>query len=242
MSPTPKNPYREAPRTRSPWPVLALLIAAAGCGGGTDGTPTAPPPAPAPTPPPAPPPITVAGTVRASGGPTPAVAGAVVRARNLDTGAVDGEATTDMDGSYAIGGLRGDRYSIEVMPPSGYVAAAPVLVHRPESGGLELSADLSLYYYTLPEGAATALPAGRLIYKPANFFDLEGKTVTFTPDGDGYTVAVDGPDWEQPGPAASTHRLNGDLRQFAIVDLPFSFSFAGATWNRVYANGNGNIS
>ena len=227
---------------RVPWPVVALLIAAAGCGGGTDGTPVAPPAAPAPTPPPPPappgqptgirvvdvgldflvwawdpvegatsyeahafpdgtppserppllvtveptfradglepgtvmgilvrairetaagravgpwsdqgtgetltpppPPMTVTGTVRASGGPASVVAGAVVQARNLGTGAVDGEATTDMDGSYAIEGLRGDRYSIEVMPPSGYLSAAPVLVNRPESGDLELSADI----------------------------------------------------------------------------------------------------
>ena len=330
------------PVNRTPWPLIALLIAAAGCGGGADGTPAAPPTAPAPTPPPAPeppgqptgirvvdvgvdflvwawdpvegatsyeahafprgtpsserpplqvtveptfradglepgavmgffvrairetaggravgpwsdrgtgetlmppaPPMTVTGTVRGSGGPASVVAGAVVRARNLGTGAVDGEATTDMDGSYAIEGLQGDRYSIEVMPPSGYLSATPVLVNRPESGDLELSADFSLLYYTLPDGAVTALPAGRLIYKPANFFDLEGKTVTFTPDGDGYAVAVDGLSWEQPGPTATTHQLLGDRHQFEVVDLPFPFPFAGSMWNRVYANANGHIS
>ena len=327
---------------RVPWPVIALLIAAAGCGGSTDGTPVAPPTAPEPPPPPPPappgqptgirvvdvgldflvwawdpvegatsyeahafpdgtppserppllvtveptfradglepgtvmgilvrairetaggravgpwsdqgtgetltpppPPMTVTGTVRASGGPASVVAGAVVQARNLDTGAVDGEATADMDGSYAIAGLRGDRYSIEVMPPSGYLSAAPVLVNRPESGDLELSADILLRYYTLPDGAVTALPAGRLIYKPANFFDLEGKTVTFTPNGDGYAVAVDGLSWEQPGLAASTHQLLGADHQFEVVDLPFPFPFAGGTWNSVYANANGHIS
>ncbi len=192
--------------------------------------------------PPPSPPMTVTGTVRASAGPVSVVAGAVVRARNLDTGAVEGEGTTDMDGAYAIEGLRGNRYSIEVMPPSGYLSPAPVLVNRPESGELQLSADLSLHYYTLPEGTATALPAGGLIYKPANLFDLEGKFVSFTPDGDGYAVAVEDLNWEQPGPAALAHQLRGDHRQFAVVDLPFSFSFAGATWNRVYANANGHLS
>ena len=331
---------------RAPWPVVLLLIAAAGCGGGTDGTPAAPstpasqlaiPPAtaaqaPAPpgqptgirvvdvgtdfivwawdpvetatgyeahafphgtppaerpalrvtveptfradglepdtvmgffvrairetaggraygpwsegigrTLPPPPPPMTVSGTVRASGGPAPVVAGAVVRASNLDSGAVDGQATTDMDGFYTIGGLRGHRYSIEVTPPSGYFSAA-VLVNRPESGDLEVSADVSVHYYTLPDGTATALPAGRLIYKPANFFDLEGKTVTFTPDGDRYAVAVDRLSWEEPGLAASTHPLDGETHQFAMVDLPFPFAFAGSTWNRVYANANGHLS
>ena len=186
--------------------------------------------------------MTVTGTVRASGGPTSVVPGAVVQARNLGTGAVDGETTTDMDGSYAIEGLRGDRYSIEVMPPSGYLSAAPVLVNRPESGDLELSADFSLLYYTPPDGVVTALPADRLIYKPANFFDLEGKTVSFTPNGDGYAVAVDGLSWEQPGLAASTHQLLGADHQFEVVDLPFPFPFAGGTWNSVYANANGHIS
>lgn len=345
--PLPNHRHREAPRARTtgfvntaPWPVVLLLIAAAGCGGGTDGTPVAPATAPAPTLPPAPPgqptgirvvdvgvdflvwawepvenatgyeahafptgtptserpplqvtvepvfqadglepdtvmvlfvrairetaggravgpwsdpgtgetlpppspPMTVTGTVRATGGPVSVVAGAEVRARNLGTGAVDGEATTGMDGSYAIEGLRGDRYSLEVMPPSGYLSPAPVLVNRPESGELELSADLSLHYYTLPDGTATALRAGRLIYKPANFFDLEGKSVTFTPDGDGYAVAVEDLNWEQPGPAAIAHRLRGGPRAFVVVDLPFSFSFTGSIWNRVYANANGHLS
>ena len=192
-------------------------------------------------PPPAPP-MTVTGTVRASGGPAPVVVGAVVRASNLDSGAVDGQATTDMDGSYAIGGLRGHRYAIEVTPPSGYLSATPALVTRRESGELELRSDLSLHYYTLPDGTATALPAGGLIYKPANFFDLEGKSVTFTPEGEGYAVAVEDLDWEQPGPAAVAHQLRGTDRQSVLVDLPFSFSFAGASWNRVYANANGHLS
>ena len=59
------------------------------------------------------------------------MANATVRATNLRTGAVDGEATTDLDGAYAIEELPGDRYSIEVIPPSGYLSAAPVLVARP---------------------------------------------------------------------------------------------------------------
>jgi len=187
--------------------------------------------------------MTVTGTVRATGGPASVVAGAVVRASSLETGAVDGEATTGIDGSYAIAGLRGHRYSIEVTPPSGYLSAA-VFIGRPESGALELSADISLHYYTLPQGTVTALPAGRLIYKPANLFDLEGKSVTFTPDGDGYAVAVDSLNWEPPGLTAATHQLPGTRqhRPFVAVDLPFPFSFAGATWNRVYANANGHLS
>ena len=189
--------------------------------------------------------MTVSGTVRATGGPASMVAGAVVRATNLDTGASDGEATTDMNGSYTIQGLRGDRYSIEVTPPSGYLSVAPVHVTRPESGDPEVSANFSLLYYTPADGAVTTLPAGRLILKPANYFDLEGKTLTFSPNGtDGYVVAVSGPTWEEPGrsPAVATSHGSGEDHDLVAVDLPFPFSFAGRTWTRVYANANGHIS
>ena len=49
----PNSPQMVAQVNRTPWPLIALLIAAAGCGGGTEGTPLALPTTP--TPPPAPP-------------------------------------------------------------------------------------------------------------------------------------------------------------------------------------------
>ena len=90
-------------------------------------------------------------------------------------------------------------------------------------------------------GVVTTVPAGGLIRKPANFFDLEGTTVTFTPnDQDDYAVAVGDLDWRDPGPGTATRlaHWSGHL----AVDLPFPFPFAGRTWTRVYANVNGNIS
>ena len=48
------SPQMVAQVNRTPWPLIALLIVGAGCGGGPDGTSVAPPTAPAPTPPPAP--------------------------------------------------------------------------------------------------------------------------------------------------------------------------------------------
>ena len=50
----PHSPQMAAQVNRMPWPLIALLIVGAGCGGGPDGTPVAPPTAPTPTPPPAP--------------------------------------------------------------------------------------------------------------------------------------------------------------------------------------------
>ena len=90
-------------------------------------------------------------------------------------------------------------------------------------------------------GVVTTVPAGGLIRKPANFFDLEGTTVTFTPNDAGeYAVAVGDLDWRDPGPGTATRfdHWSGHL----AVDLPFPFPFAGRTWTRVYANVNGNIS
>ena len=111
-------------------------------------------------------------------------------------------------------------------------------------------------------GSVTTVPAMGLISKPANLLDLEGTTVTFTPDGaDAYTVAVGPLTWEDPGGARaqafseparrrpspfddrSRLRTASDVRrEDSVVDLPFSFPFAGRTWTRIYANVNGNIS
>ena len=93
-------------------------------------------------------------------------------------------------------------------------------------------------------GSVTTVPAGALIRKPANLFDLEGKTLTFSPDGSGaYTVKVGGLIWDDPGSGESGTR-SSELRGHdgLAVDLPFPFPFAGRTWTRIYANGNGNIS
>ena len=45
-------------------------------------------------------------------------------------------------------------------------------------------------------GKVTPVPAAGLVSRPGNFFDLEGKTVTFTPDGAGrYRVRTDALTW-----------------------------------------------
>ena len=202
---------------------------------------------PAPTPPPTAP-LTVSGTVRWSQDPASGVEGAVVRATNLDTGQVDGEATTDRSGAYAIGDLPGDRYAIEITPPPGYRGAAPEHVSRPATGSLELRVDFALPVDTPLAGAVTAVPATGLIAKTANFFDLEGRTVTFTPDGEGrYAVETGSLTWVATGAATSRvvnfapvvdphHHFHGFGRTWAeasstgkstVVRLPFGFPFAG---------------
>ena len=91
--------------------------------------------------------------------------------------------------------------------------------------------------------AVIPIPAEGLILKSANYFDLEGKTLTFTPNtAGGYAVEASGPSWEEPGPAAVAHDLSGDHTDYVRVELPFSFPFADRTWPRVYANMNGHLS
>ena len=87
------------------------------------------------------------------------------------------------------------------------------------------------------------MPASELILMPANLFDLEGKTLTFSPDSAGRYAVTDGNlGWEEPGPAAATYRLSGEGLEHVAVDLPFSFSFGHQSWMRIYANANGHLS
>ncbi len=93
------------------------------------------------------------------------------------------------------------------------------------------------------DGVST-LPAGKLILKTANPFDLNGKTLSFTPDDNGsYDVTVDELDWIEPGFGAdsSSHPM-WNWSTFADLTLPFDFSFAGQSWSRIYVNAGGNIS
>jgi len=97
------------------------------------------------------------------------------------------------------------------------------------------------------EDFVVALPLEGLVTKPANLFNLEGKTLRFTPQKNGgYTV--------ESLPTSKTVPCDQLLRdEDAVKDtvfeargwavpLAFSFPFAGKTWQRLYVNRNGNIS
>ena len=113
-------------------------------------------------------------------------------------------------------------------------------------------------------GKVTAIPATGLVRRQASFFDLEGRTVTFTPAGAGaYSVHVGPLTWvetdaatrrsfdlsepadEPPSPFDDRFRPRfrwnsggEDLR----IAPSFAFPFAGRTWTHVHANTNGNVS
>ena len=185
--------------------------------------------------------LTVSGVVRWSDGGV--VKGAVVRARNLATGQVVAEATTDGAGSYRIERLTDKRYQIEVTTPSGFSHKVPERIERQSADDpAERTFDVPLPISAQAGAAVAIVPAGDLVRKAASFFDLEGKTVTFTPAGEnGYTVTVGGLEWDAAVASGARTQLHY-YKHYVTVDLPFPFPFAGRTWTRVYANGTGNLS
>jgi hypothetical protein len=75
--------------------------------------------------------------------------------------------------------------------------------------------------------------AGALVQKPGNYFDLENKTLRFTPaDGGGYTLQALALQWQEGGSA-----IEG-----TAVSLPFAFPFGEKTWEQVHVNPTGTIS
>jgi hypothetical protein len=83
-----------------------------------------------------------------------------------------------------------------------------------------------------------------LIRKPANLFDLEGKTLRFLPqEGGSWKVETTAPARLEACattlPAARGGMFGGHGWR---VELPFAFPFAGKAWRALYVNNNGNIS
>jgi hypothetical protein len=85
------------------------------------------------------------------------------------------------------------------------------------------------------------MPIEGAVQKPANLFDLEGKTLRFTPGADGsYTVqALSSADVVEC-PTELRDSSTWPIRSWAIP-LPFRFPFAGRTWERVFVSIRGNI-
>lgn len=94
-------------------------------------------------------------------------------------------------------------------------------------------------------GPISVLPADGLIEKPANYFDLEGRMLRFTPaSSNGYSLAVlPAVETAPRGTRLSIGNALGQYNNYGwSVPLGFSFPFAGATWSQLYVNLNGSLS
>ena len=174
-------------------------------------------------------------TVTLSASPTSIERGESTTLTWSSTNAESAELEPDI-GAVAVSGTRRvspnvtTTYRITVRGADGQTATAAVTVSVAEPDGMTVL------------GKVTALPAGDVVRRPARFFDLEGRTITFTPDGEGrYAVQAGSLTWVETSAATGpVFDLWG--RKSAAVDLPFGFPFAGRTWTRVHANTNGNVS
>jgi hypothetical protein len=97
------------------------------------------------------------------------------------------------------------------------------------------------------------LPVGSLLTREASFFDLTGRSLRFTPDGDGYRLAVLPAGFREDfGPELGEadlpdEPLSGRLRDQPMarswkVDVPFDLPFGGSQWRSLWVNSTGTIS
>ena len=178
-------------------------------------------------------------TVTLSASPTSIERGESTTLTWSSTNAESAELEPDI-GEVAVSGTRRvspevtTTYRITVRGSDGQTATAAVTVSVAEPDSMTVL------------GKVTALPAGDVVHRPARFFDLEGRTVTFTPDGEGrYTVRTDSLTWVETSSSTGTvfDLSTGSWRgKSAQVSLPFGFPFAGRTWTSVHVNTNGNVS
>lgn len=94
-----------------------------------------------------------------------------------------------------------------------------------------------------PVGPVNVMTAEALISAPGNYFDLQAKTLRFTPaSGGGYSVKVLPIEWvELTTPNIATKATDFWWRQGWPIDLPFTFPFGGEKWTKLYVNNLGNL-
>ena len=93
-----------------------------------------------------------------------------------------------------------------------------------ESSGISITADNRILVELRADDSA-----------PASLFDLNGRTLKFTPDrSNGYSREVTGLEWEEEIGPAFEHGIMIPLEQF-------TFHFAGRSWDALFLNRYGSV-
>ncbi|MEO5925885.1 MAG: hypothetical protein ABIR70_18850 [Bryobacteraceae bacterium] len=90
-------------------------------------------------------------------------------------------------------------------------------------------------------GEIAVIGSGNGVVGLRNPFDLVSKTVSFTPDIDGYKVETGSDTFDTEASIAST-KLALEDDDTKRITLPFPFPFYGSTYNEAYVNSNGSLS
>ena len=232
--------------SRTAWALAALLIAAAGCGGGTDGTPAAPPTAPAPTPPPAPEPPGVPSSLRVSASGEDFVEWTWNAVEGADGYDVQFSLDEMFDSADEIIGRTADQTSYRRQPLPADTRASLRVRSASGSGGGRITSDWSAPVTGMtPEPPIEITPVGRGISVtdrgqilveltpgdtvPANLLDLAGRTLVFTPDGrGGYSRSVRALDWDDD--------IGNPVDDREEIEPNFRFDFAGRQWESFFVS------
>lgn len=121
--------------------------------------------------------------------------------------------------------------------------------HLQASARLRLSPLRDLTTVPIDVGYVAVLPDDGTLVAAQNPFDLDGRTLTFTPLGSGYTVSAGGMGFDSvsadagdllnPPPAGNPANIGDDGSQ--LVSLPFSFRFFGQSYGTAFVNSDGNL-
>ncbi len=177
--------------------------------------------------------------VRAADAPTLTASATTLGTRGTVTLTASGTAVTwtITKGQGTLSAASGTKVTFQASALSGPVTVRASLTADPKKFS-ELTLQVN-------GGPVHVMPATGLITAPANYIDLEGKTLRYAPKtGGGYGLEVLPLKYREPSgkPLAVEKSVAPWPARGWKVDLPFEFPFGGKRWKSLFVNYFGNIS